>query len=92
MIQGWCFVQEAQHHTLEWPGDETNRLQIIMHKKVRMLPDGRPVLQVLLLTAHPTMRHCSSALGMQFDRSPFIHLFSQLNPPRVNLHVQPADR
>lgn len=41
-------VQQTQHHVLETPGDKRNRMQMIVHKKVRMLPDGRPVLQVLL--------------------------------------------
>ncbi|BDA51223.1 hypothetical protein COCOBI_18-1000 [Coccomyxa sp. Obi] len=41
-----CFTKQTQHHVLDGPGDEKNRIRIIVHEKVRMLPDGRPVLQV----------------------------------------------
>ncbi len=41
------FVQQAQNHVLEIPGDTgNNKIQVIVHKKIRMLPDGRPLLQV----------------------------------------------
>lgn len=41
-------VQQVQNHLLEIPGDTSNnKIQVIVHKKIRILPDGRPLLQVI---------------------------------------------